>query len=131
MRVVVHPAARNGCGYWRMILPAEALQAQGADVTIHEGPIRAVWRDRAGITECLEVDLDADVFVMQRPMKRSLVDAIPAMQRQGIKVVVEIDDDFHALPRENQAWPAAQREWLSEDEARQFVRRAGYEHIGL
>lgn len=43
--------------------------------------------------------VDADVIVLQRPLARAVVEAIPAIQARGTAVVVEVDDDFHALPK--------------------------------
>jgi glycosyltransferase involved in cell wall biosynthesis len=53
-----------------------------------------VLRDRA-----IDWLNDADVLVLQRPMDIEFVEAIPVIQRQGVAVVVEIDDDFHSLPK--------------------------------
>ncbi len=47
---------------------------------------------------------DADVAVFQRPVRRSTVEAIHALQRRRVAVVVEVDDDFSAIPPDNVAW---------------------------
>jgi glycosyltransferase involved in cell wall biosynthesis len=48
---------------------------------------------------------DADVVVIQRPMHREIIERhIPALQESGKAVVVEIDDDFCALPAGNAAF---------------------------
>lgn len=118
MKVVVRPGDRGACGDLRLSRPAAACAEQGLDVTESFATITAGF-DTQWIVQA--VDLDADVVVIQRPMSADLVNIIEPLQRQGTAVVVEIDDDFHALPRENQAWPMAQREWLTKDEAEAFV----------
>lgn len=103
-RVLVFPADDQRSGR-RLVWPAEALQAQGADVTIanrhdkddHQDP---VW------------NADYDVVVLQRPMLRRYVEggdfeavgAIQRLQADGMRVVVDIDDDFMALNRRNAVW---------------------------
>jgi glycosyltransferase involved in cell wall biosynthesis len=66
----------------------------------------------------VDVECDADVVVLQRVIQRSIYDLIPLLQRKGVAVVVEIDDDFHALPaghplRSRGQWsPARSPRWL-------------------
>lgn len=97
MRVLVYPAEQGRCGQ-RLIWPAEALIAQGADVAIVRSRDDPVF------------DEGADVVVMQRPMLRRFVEgtspvepvgAIEMMQSRGIRVVVDIDDDFTSLHHRN------------------------------
>lgn len=47
---------------------------------------------------------DADVVVLQRPFTDVLADSVPMLQAQGVKVVVEIDDDFEAISPRNISW---------------------------
>jgi glycosyltransferase involved in cell wall biosynthesis len=42
--------------------------------------------------------------VLQRPLTDTLSQAIPFLQRQGVKVVVEIDDDFESISPRNVSW---------------------------
>lgn len=103
MRVQVFPADDGGCGFYRIREPAAALQAQGYDVTIREG-LTAQWVDdpRTGRPNLVGLEpVDADVVVLQRPLGRDLVEAIPHLQAQGVAVVVEVDDDFGAIPPAN------------------------------
>lgn len=99
-RVQVHPADDGGCGRYRLTWPARALAGQGHDVRI-AGRLTVHGRtypDGRQIPDHVDVDVDADVVVFQRPMARQTCELIPVLQRQGVAVVVEIDDDFHALP---------------------------------
>lgn len=124
MRVLVHPADKFGCGHYRMIWPAEALIAQGYDVTLcHDFYYQALWQPMAIGTDRL-VGLadrpDVDVVVFQRPLTRDRYHLISALQAEGIAVVVEVDDNFHAIHPRNPAWkgtsplhdPAHNRDWL-------------------
>jgi glycosyltransferase involved in cell wall biosynthesis len=47
------------------------------------------------------LDMDCDVLVLQRPMHDWMAAAIPFFQRKGVRVVVEIDDDFSTLHPQN------------------------------
>lgn len=100
MRVRLQPADSGGCGNYRLRWPGAALQAMGADVVIAERHLegermRSVLGDRLVRIP----DPDCDVVVFQRPMDPGLVEALPVLRRQGVATVVEIDDDFHALPK--------------------------------
>ena len=111
--VVVYPADLGGCGHYRCIWPGRALQAQGVDVDVvvpnepQERQLRAQWRDDAsGRREIVDViPPDADIVVMQRPIDRHRVEALGHLQSHGIRVVVEIDDDFDSIHPRNIAWP--------------------------
>lgn len=95
MRVSVHPADRGGCGWYRILYPAQALADEGHDVVVAD----ELEATRQSDGRPFRVHLDADVVVLQRPLQRQMVEAIPVMQRHGVAVVVEVDDDFHALPK--------------------------------
>lgn len=99
MKVDVHPADEGGCGFYRLRWPAAALADQGANVTV--SPPLDILRESNPVLGDFPVKVlvDADVIVLQRPMRRELIEAIPLLQRQGIAVVVELDDDFHRLPK--------------------------------
>lgn len=109
MKVKVYPADRGGCGFYRIIWPAEALRAQGADVDIvfHTDAAdrqvnAAYWNGDDGSRTLLAAKApDCDVVVLQRPLTDILADSIPQLQRAGVKVVVEIDDDFTSISPRN------------------------------
>lgn len=113
MRVKVYPADIGRCGH-RLIWPAEALAAQGADVELvlptdgADAQIQGTWGTFGdGRREILDVDApDADVVVLQRPLQRVLAGAVPLLQAKGVKVVVDVDDDFTTISRRNVSWRA-------------------------
>jgi glycosyltransferase involved in cell wall biosynthesis len=108
--VAVYPADLGGCGHYRLIWPAEALIAAGEDVRLimpgDPGQLEAVFKDdEHGAQHLVDVvPPDADVVVFQRPLSRTLADSVPLLQAHGIRVVVEIDDDFASISRRNTSW---------------------------
>jgi glycosyltransferase involved in cell wall biosynthesis len=106
----VYPADANGCGAYRLIWPAEALQAQGHDVRIVMPSARAgiggEIDERTGKLVNVDVPQDADVVVMQRVSLSHLADAIPLMRARGIAVVVDMDDDLGRIDPNNAAFSA-------------------------
>lgn len=92
MKVLLCPADEMGCGHYRMIYPGRVLQITSQlDISFTKKLPMKVTLDRRviGLGE-----VDADVVVLQRPLARLLADAIPHLQARGIRVVVEVDDDF-------------------------------------
>lgn len=118
MRIAVLPADQAGCGFYRLIYPAKALLDQGADVVVDfDGP-KMIWdRPWEGRKDPWPdsrihgvMPYDADVVVMQRPGRRWWSDAIPHLQAQGIRVVVDVDDLFDQIPRGNAARGSLEKE---------------------
>ena len=105
-KIYVYPADRWGCGHLRLIWPAQAVAALGHDVTLVMPKDRTVaGLDIRGVMghdgelRDVQVPPDADVVVMQRITWRRLSLAVPMMRRQGVAVVVDIDDDLaHVHP---------------------------------
>lgn len=103
LKVAVFNADQGGCGWYRLLFAARHLRDQGADIAISpqleaERLDHPLYGDRLN-----DVLVDADVVVLQRPLRRELVEAIPVLQRRGVAVVCEIDDDFHSLPKSHPA----------------------------
>jgi hypothetical protein len=62
------------------------------------------WRGSVKESIIAHVDpVNHDVVVLQRPLDKSMVDAIPHIQAQGVAVVVELDDDFWRIDKRNRA----------------------------
>ncbi|HEY1119901.1 MAG TPA: glycosyltransferase [Acidimicrobiales bacterium] len=84
---------------YRLTWPAQVLADAGHNIDLH-GPEHHLTGMRRRLNgQLVSVDLDADVIVFQRPMAADIVEHIPVLQAQGTAVVVEVDDDFHALPK--------------------------------
>lgn len=101
-----------------MRLPANAVADQTDGVTIDfidapedENALVCRTQGKIGNTHVVSVeDPECDVLVLQRPMLRQLVEAIPHIQAYGTAVVVECDDDFESVHPKNPAFKALQPE---------------------
>lgn len=111
MKVKVYPGDGGGVGHYRLIYPAQALQAAGYDVEIAapgDDDFKFVKLENAdGSMEVAAMDPsafpDADVVVIQRPLIDTTWQFIRCFQQQGIRVVVDLDDNFDALHPNNPA----------------------------
>lgn len=119
MRVQVHPAGDDACALYRLSAPARVLADQGADVHLTREVAYECAFDTNHRPVALVGEPETDVVVLQRPLHRWKGDLIDALQRAGVAVVVEIDDDFGAVHPRNAAWPDAHREWMRDAEARE------------
>jgi hypothetical protein len=108
VKIYLYPADEQGCGLHRIIWPALTLKGRGHDVTIVGPKARSQFlqghldEDKKLID--ITVPSDADVIVLQRITHRHLVDAIPIIQRRGIAVVIDMDDDLSTIHPANQAF---------------------------
>jgi len=110
VKVYVYPGDLHGCGHYRMIWPAMALQALGHDVVLvpphaRGGSLQA-GVNAAGEVVSVGIPEDADVIVLQRITHRHLIGAIEIMRAQGVAVVMDIDDDLATIHPENGAFAA-------------------------
>lgn len=80
----------------RLRHPARVLQDEGHDVIVAES-FDAYHDTVTG--RVISPVIDADVVVLQRPLVQQVVEAIPRIQSLGVAVVVEVDDNFAALPK--------------------------------
>lgn len=93
--VLVFPSDRNACGSYRMIWPAEAMKAQGYDVRVARNNPAVVKQGEkiVGLAE----DLHADMVFFQRPCRRQYIEIFEFLQRDGIKIIVDFDDDLTSI----------------------------------
>lgn len=94
MRVAVSPIDRAGVGSYRAIWPAETARAAGVDVVVVEPD---------ALTSPADL-FDFDVVVVQIPLHVAKVAAIEVLQRRGVAVVVEVDDDYATIHPGNRAY---------------------------
>jgi hypothetical protein len=109
VKVVIFPADEAGCGYHRLIWPAEELRRQGHDVAVAPAGDRQmrVTTDLEGnVTHITMPFEDVDVFVFQRITHRWLVGAVRYLRERGHAVVVDVDDDLDAIDPSNSAFHA-------------------------
>lgn len=108
MKVAVWPADEGGCGYYRLIWAARALAGQGAEVDLRlpgdgSGLHGVFAKGDDGIERLvgLQEPPEADVVVLQRPLAAWRADLVGLLQEHGVRVVVEIDDDFSTIHPRN------------------------------
>lgn len=106
MKVHVFPADTGGCGYFRLIWPAQLLAAAGHDVEIRPPENRGL-KLRIGpgdrVDDVLDVD-GVDVIVFQRLTHQWMAEAVPLLRAKGIAVVVDVDDDLTTVHPRNPAY---------------------------
>lgn len=102
MKILLLKADNSGCGFYRISEPARAVVAVGTgdvNIEIDDGLDVEYHND-----VLKKVRTDADVVVFQRPMQRHLLNAIRILKEQGVRVVVELDDDLERVPPTNTAY---------------------------
>lgn len=113
--------AEDAVSEYRLLMPARALRDQGADIDLLRGGPTIVWdRSWAGRPEppadakILHVERpDGDVLVLQRPNRKWHVAIVESLRRQGMRVVIDIDDRLDKVPVDNQAHAAYDPSWRS------------------
>jgi len=111
-----------------MIWPAQILRDQGHDVVITEPKDRSVEIVLEGDT-VRDVKVDADVVVFQRVTHQWIADAIPALRKRGVAVVVDIDDDLTAVHPSNPAWESMHPKNLGRPMAGGGINRHAWSHL--
>lgn len=111
MKVYVLPADSHGCGHYRLAWPANVLQQQGMDVTIvppskDTGFLVKMEEQPDGSQKLISVQIPdgADVIVLQRPAHTFQPQLIRMLRREGIAVVVDMDDDMSSIHPDNSAF---------------------------
>lgn len=106
MKVYVYPADVTGCGHFRLIWPADELRRQGYDVTIVPPNDRGAFNAeiRNGQVVKVHYPRDADVIVLQRVSHKHLAQAVEVIRRDGVAVIMDIDDDLSTIHPNNPAW---------------------------
>lgn len=109
MRVYVYPADLTGCGYYRLIWPAKVLQKAGHDVRLIHPETKTKISggvDENGKLTMIKIPSDADVMVFQRVTSKMIIDGIDIMRKNGVAVVLDVDDDMSAIHPSNPAFAA-------------------------
>jgi glycosyltransferase involved in cell wall biosynthesis len=107
MKVLALAADNSGCGFYRLRAPAEEVAKLGVEITIDSNlEVNASKNESTGRIEVNEIYTDADLIVFQRPLDNAFSSAIKQAKRQGIATVVEIDDDFSFINKNNAAYTA-------------------------
>jgi glycosyltransferase involved in cell wall biosynthesis len=106
MKIGVFPADFAGCGHYRLIWPALALQDEGHDVTIvppdkRDGMFKAEI-ENGQVTRVMAPQYD--VMIFQRVTHKYLAQAVKLLRERGTAVVIDIDDDLETIHPSNPAW---------------------------
>lgn len=124
MKVLTIKTDTNGaCGFYRAEEPARVVREQFPDIDIRVQTsieVEASQDTRSHLITVHEIKEDIDLLVVQRPLKQSLWAALEQARKQGIATVVELDDDFSTISRQNLAYsdvqpenkPLVNKEWL-------------------
>lgn len=86
-----------------MTAPGESLKRAGHDVQV-VGPQDRQMRLHMSGEEVVKVETDADVVVLQRVTHSRVAQAVSVLRRQGVAVVVDVDDDLTSIHPSNPAW---------------------------
>lgn len=122
MKVLTVPMDESACGFFRILEPTRVAASIGVDVQARAADLQVVaevdpFTQATNVVEFLE---DCDVLVLQRPLAQNVNSIAVAAKRQGKAIVVELDDDLHAVHRGNSMadavsgrFPLHNREWVT------------------
>jgi len=105
VKVHLIPMDDGACSYYRIREPVRVARSIGVDAEWFAEIQVVATHHPSGVTEVHELRHDCDVLVLQRPLMQATYAIAVQAQRQGIKVVVELDDDLHAVHRRNTVEP--------------------------
>lgn len=110
MRVLVFPADSAGCGMYRLAWPAQYLKHLGHDVEVSYIGQRGIFeihsRDEGKTITGITMPKGVDVMVFQRVSNPLFINAVPALRRMGIAVVMDMDDDLGKISKKSAAYGA-------------------------
>lgn len=127
---MVVPADRGGCGYYRLIWPAQAVALARPDWTVTIAApetVQAGFRDGEFVGVKGIPDPLPDLLVMQRIGTPGQINVLKWAQRMGIATVIDFDDAMWCIDKDNIAWPSWNmrnpwdQHWRTCDEAAEFV----------
>lgn len=129
MRVAVVPADRAGCGYYRLIWPAQAVSLVRRDWEVEIRPPETV---QAGFYQGRFVGVRGldplpDLLVMQRVGTPGQLAVLKWAREQGVATVVDYDDAMWCIDKDNTAYASWNRynphgqHWKICDDATQYA----------
>jgi glycosyltransferase involved in cell wall biosynthesis len=104
MKVLALAADSGGCGFYRVRAPSEEIRKLGVDVTVETDIQVSAARHPDGMVEVHEVQTDADLLIIQRPLDNAMTSVIKQAKKQGIATIVELDDDMGNIHKDNAAY---------------------------
>lgn len=129
-RIAVYPTDNGGVGNYRLRWPAQAAAQQGRDVVTDTPTMTVKWSHELGgnppplWADPVSVELSGpvDTMVFQRTMVAEWAKLIPLLQAQGVRVVIDADDNMDALPTNHAVWPSAEPGWMHQSEVDELPR---------
>lgn len=101
--VLVYPSDATGCGMYRLNWPGQSLKMIGKPVTVSQRPPK-VYVSTADQT-IMGINIGtAKTVVFQRPGSYQMAHIIPILQKNGVKVVIDMDDSLSQIHPRNPAF---------------------------
>jgi hypothetical protein len=94
--------APDSSGHYRIRQPIDELRRQGVEGIEYVAGLDVAF-DNGRVID-VHIDADVDIVLLQRPLKYYMPDVIDVLHAKGIKVIVELDDDFHTAHGGNYAF---------------------------
>lgn len=100
------------CGMHRVVWPADAVDPDGTRVR-HIAPdesggivtARMMGGRVVGLTD---IPTDMTAILIQRPTSIALGQCIPLLRKEGVRVIIDVDDDLELLSARHPSWVALQ-----------------------
>lgn len=97
-----------GCGMHRVVWPADALDPDGTRIK-HIAPnesdgVVSARMMNGRVVGVTNVPTDMTAILLQRPTNISLGQCIALLRREGIRVIVDVDDDLELLSARHPSW---------------------------
>lgn len=96
------------CGMHRVVWPADAIDPDGTKIR-HVAPdeengVVTARTMNGRVTGLTNMPTDITAILIQRPTSVSLGQCIPLLKKEGIRVIVDIDDDLELLSARHPSW---------------------------
>jgi hypothetical protein len=107
VKILALHADNQACGMYRIKLPLQhAVDAGAVEAEVSSDLPADAWIEKDGHVRVERVNTDADLIIFQRPLSQAMFAAMTQAQKQGIKCVVELDDDLANVDPDNLAYRA-------------------------
>lgn len=103
-----HPMDLSGCGNYRVLYPYKTLtEAQRDNIKVilpgEMGGINATISGNRVVD--VKIPSDCETILIQRPTSNLMIEALAMAKAQGVKVIMEVDDDLEELSPAHPMWP--------------------------
>lgn len=101
------------CGHYRVVWPAEAIDPENKRIK-HIAPnetdgVVTAKVTGSRVTGLTNVPSDMTAILLQRPTSISLAQCIPLLRAEGIRVIIDVDDDLELLSARHPSWDLLRR----------------------